>query len=115
MSTWKCLYYALICCLGSHTLKWPVGVVFIDPNTKLAIGEKLTLSATLDSLVRLAVGLTPQVTVGATGFHTGQSACHIRQSCGFSPPVPLGTSRWVLFPGALDSPACGTGQSDALS
>jgi hypothetical protein len=33
MSTWKCLLYALVCCLGSHTLKWPVGVVFIGPNT----------------------------------------------------------------------------------
>jgi hypothetical protein len=41
MSTWKCLYYALVCCLGSHTLEWPVGSVFIAPNTKLAIGEKL--------------------------------------------------------------------------
>jgi hypothetical protein len=29
---WICLLYALICCLGSHTLKWPVVVVFIGPN-----------------------------------------------------------------------------------
>jgi hypothetical protein len=41
MITWKCLYYAFVCCLGSHTLKWLVGA----PNTKLAIGEKLLLSA----------------------------------------------------------------------
>jgi hypothetical protein len=40
MSTWKCLLYALVCCLGSHTLKWPVGVVFIGPNIILAVGEK---------------------------------------------------------------------------
>jgi hypothetical protein len=45
MSTWECLLYALICCLGSHTLKWSVRVVFIDPNTKLAVVEKLLLSA----------------------------------------------------------------------
>jgi hypothetical protein len=45
MSTWECLLYALVCCLGPHTFKWPVGVVFIDPNTKLAVGEKLLLSA----------------------------------------------------------------------
>jgi hypothetical protein len=45
MSTWKCVYYALVGCLGSHTLKWSVGVVFIDPNTKLAVGEMLLLSA----------------------------------------------------------------------
>jgi hypothetical protein len=29
---WICLLYPLICCLGSHTLKWSVGVVFIGPN-----------------------------------------------------------------------------------
>ena len=44
MSTWECLLYALVCCLGSHTLEWPVGGVFITPNTKLVVGEKLLLS-----------------------------------------------------------------------
>jgi hypothetical protein len=29
---WICLLYPLICCLRSHHLKWPVGVVFIGPN-----------------------------------------------------------------------------------
>jgi hypothetical protein len=29
---WICLLYALICCLGSHTLKWLVGLIFIGPN-----------------------------------------------------------------------------------
>jgi hypothetical protein len=33
--------YALVCLLGSHTWKWPVGGVFIAPNTKLVVGEKL--------------------------------------------------------------------------
>jgi hypothetical protein len=28
MSSWKCLYYALVCCLGSHTSKWPVGGIY---------------------------------------------------------------------------------------
>jgi hypothetical protein len=41
MRSWECLLYALVCCLGSHTLEWPVGGVFIAPNTKLAVGEKL--------------------------------------------------------------------------
>jgi hypothetical protein len=45
MSTWECLLYALVCCLGSHTLEWPVGGVFIALHTKLAIGEKLLRSA----------------------------------------------------------------------
>jgi hypothetical protein len=61
MSTWECLLYALVCCLGSHTLKWPVGVVFIGPNTILAAGEKSLLSAAhrtvrCPCLVRLAIG-----------------------------------------------------------
>jgi hypothetical protein len=41
MGTLECLLYALVCCLGSHTFEWPAGGVFIAPNTKLAVGEKL--------------------------------------------------------------------------
>jgi hypothetical protein len=90
MSTWKCLYYALVCCLGPHTLEWPVGVAFIAANTKLAIGEKLLHSAahqtvqwctgqcTVHCLVRLAIGLTPHATVGAQAFYIGHSRCHTR-------------------------------------
>jgi hypothetical protein len=48
--------------------------------------------------VRLAVDLTPQLTVGAAGFHTGQSAYKTRQTSAFSPPVPPGTSRWAIVP-----------------
>jgi hypothetical protein len=33
MSTWKCLLYALVCFLGPHTSKWPVGVFFSLPHT----------------------------------------------------------------------------------
>jgi hypothetical protein len=29
----------LECCLGSPSLKWPVGVVFIATNQNLAVGE----------------------------------------------------------------------------
>jgi hypothetical protein len=68
--------------LGLPHLEKPVGVVFIDPNIKLAIGEKLLLSTAQRTVrwghrivrcpcpVRLAVGLTPQVTVGVAGFYT---------------------------------------------
>jgi hypothetical protein len=47
--------------LGSHTLECLVGVVFIDPNTKLAVGETLVPSAAHQTvwclcLMRLAVG-----------------------------------------------------------
>jgi hypothetical protein len=52
MSTWKCIYYALVCFLGSHTLKWSVGRVFIGPNTILAVGEKVLLCGTMDSPVQ---------------------------------------------------------------
>jgi hypothetical protein len=44
LSTWKCLQYALVCCLGSHTLKWPVERVFIASPTIIAVGEKQPLS-----------------------------------------------------------------------
>jgi hypothetical protein len=33
MSTWRCLYYALVCCLGSNTFKWPVGGIYSLPHT----------------------------------------------------------------------------------
>jgi hypothetical protein len=89
--------------LGSHTLKWSVGVVFIDPNTKLAVGEKMLLSVAHRTVrwdhwtvrcpcpVSLAIGLTPQVTVGDAGFYTGRSG-------GFSPQVPPRTSHWATIP-----------------
>jgi hypothetical protein len=85
-------------------------VVFIGPNTILGIGEKFSLSVAHRTVwwghrtvrcpcpVCLAIGLTPQVTVGAAGFYTGQSTCHTGQSGGFSPPVPPGTSRWATVP-----------------
>jgi hypothetical protein len=62
--------------LGLPHLGILVGVVFIDPNTKLAIGEKLLLSVAHRTVqwctglydapypLRVAVGLTPQVIVG---------------------------------------------------
>jgi hypothetical protein len=37
MSTWECLYYTLVCCLSSHTSKWPVEGVFIASPTLLAV------------------------------------------------------------------------------
>jgi hypothetical protein len=36
---WICQLYDLECCLGSHTLKWPVGVVFIATNQIVAVGK----------------------------------------------------------------------------
>jgi hypothetical protein len=53
--TWICLLYALICCLGSHTMKWSVGVVFIGPNpisSRWIEGNNFLSTGTPDSLVR---------------------------------------------------------------
>jgi hypothetical protein len=61
--------------------------------------------------VRLAVGYDTQVTVGVVGFYTGQSERHTGQYGGFSPPVPPGTSRWAIVPGASDSPVLSARQS----
>jgi hypothetical protein len=36
---WICQLYDLECCFGSHSLKWPVGVVFIATNQIVAVGE----------------------------------------------------------------------------
>jgi hypothetical protein len=126
MSSWKCLLYVLVCCLGSQTLEWPVGLVFIDPITKLAVGEKLLLSAT-HRTVRWSTGQsgalsnapnhwmwhrrwplmhrlftpdTPDVTLDSLVDSLHQ--CHLELAVG------------LLFLGALDSLACGTGQSGAL-
>jgi hypothetical protein len=110
MSTWECLLYALVCCLGSHTLEWPIGGVFIALHTKLIVGEMLLLSAahrtvwwcigqcTVHCPVRLVVGLTLLAIVGVQAFYTGHSGCHIEQSDGFSSLVPLGTSHWATIP-----------------
>ena len=51
--------------------------------------------------MRLAVGLTPQTTVGTQVFYTGQSG-------GLLSTVQPGTSRWATVPGC-------TGQSGALA
>jgi hypothetical protein len=81
--------------------------VFISPNTKLAVGEKLPLSAahrtvrwctgqcTVHCLVRLAVGLTPQATVSVHAFYTEHSGLHTGQSGGLLSTVPPRTSHWA--------------------
>jgi hypothetical protein len=72
--------------------------VFIASNTKLAVGEKLcsmrqTGHRFVHCPVRLAVGLTPQATVGAQDFYTQHSRCHTGQSDGLLSIVPPETSR----------------------
>jgi hypothetical protein len=93
--------------LGLPHLRMAGWGVFIAPNTIVAVGEKLLLSAahrtvrwctgqrTLACPVRLAVALlgtlSEQVTVGATGFpHRTVRWSSLR--------VPPGTSRWAFVP-----------------
>jgi hypothetical protein len=76
-----------ILCLGMLLGIPPLGMlgwgVFIAPNTNLAVGEKL-----------------------CSLWHTGQSG-------GLLSTVHLELAIGLLFPGAPNSPACGTGQSGA--
>jgi hypothetical protein len=39
MSTWKCLQHVLVCCLGSHTFKWPLGGVYIASPSLIVVGR----------------------------------------------------------------------------
>jgi hypothetical protein len=96
-----------------------LGEVYIGPNSKIAVGEKLQFSAahrtvrwctgqhTVACPVRLSVALSEQVTVSAAGFpHQTVRWSFLR--------VPPGTSRWAGVPWctgqssvwAPDSPVC---------
>ena len=57
--------------------------------------------------MRLAVTLSEQVTVGVTGFHTGQSGLHTGQSGGLPSECHLELAVGAEVPSAPDSPACG--------
>jgi hypothetical protein len=91
--------------LGLPHLEMAGWGVFIAPNTKLAVVEKLLFSAAHRTVwwftgqcavhcsVRLAVALTPQTTVGVQAFQTGHSGCYTEQSGGLFSTVPPRTSR----------------------
>jgi hypothetical protein len=68
-----------------------------------------TEQRTVHCSVCLAVGLTPQATVGTQDFYTGHSGCHTGQSGGLLSTVPPELAIGAIVPGAPDSPACGTG------
>jgi hypothetical protein len=57
-----------------------------------------TGQCTVHCPVRLAVGLTPQATVGVQAFYTGHSGLHTGQSGGHLSTVPPGISRWATVP-----------------
>jgi hypothetical protein len=76
---WICQLYDLECCLGSHTLKWPVGVVFIATNQIVAVekaaGDGRTGQCPVRRHVILSLGLgagRPLEALSSCG--TGQSS-----------------------------------------
>jgi hypothetical protein len=94
-----------------------LGEVYIGPNSKIPVGEKLQFSAahrtvrwctgqrTIACPVRLAVALSEQVTVGAAGFPHWTVWCSHRTVQWSSLRVPPGSSYWAEIPWC-------TGQSD---
>jgi hypothetical protein len=104
MAGWGCIYRP-----QHKTSRWRKVVL----STAHWTVRWCTGQCTVHCPVRLVVGLTPQTTVGAQAFYTGHSGFHTGQSGGLLSTVPPGTSRWATVPGALDNPACGTGQSGA--
>jgi hypothetical protein len=82
---WLCQLYDLECCLGSLTLKWPIGVVFIATNQIVAVGKAAGDGRTGQS------GAPPD---------TVWCASHVTQPLGFWRFRPL--ELWLL--GAPDSP-----------
>jgi hypothetical protein len=95
-----------------------LGEVYIGPNSKIAVGEKLLFSAThrtvrwctgqriVACLVRLAIALSEQVTVGAAGFSHRTVRCSHGTVRWSSLRVPPRTSRRAAVPWC-------TGQSGA--
>jgi hypothetical protein len=92
---WVCQLDDLECCLGSHTLKWSVGVVFIATNQNLAVGEVCWRRA--HRTVRCATGQCPvrRHVILPLGLGAGRplealSSCGTGQSSGTpDSPVPL--------------------------
>jgi hypothetical protein len=54
--------------LGSHSLKWPVGVVFIATNQKLAVGEGCLSYGAPDSPVHTGQSGAPATSPKSLGF-----------------------------------------------
>jgi hypothetical protein len=86
---WICQLYDLECCLGSHTLKWLVGVVFIATNQIVAVGKAAGDGRTRHCLVRQprhpTVRVQTVLTVGAlTAWATGQSGAAPDSHCSLS-------------------------------
>jgi hypothetical protein len=95
--------------LGSHTWKWPVGGVFIAPNTNVAVGEKLLLSEAHRTAHCFLSG-APSRYPDTAGDRWRNRLFTPNSPVLFPPQCHLELAVGLQFPGALDCPACGTGQ-----
>jgi hypothetical protein len=116
VSTWKCIQYALVCCLGSHTFKFLVGWCIYRPQLKSSRWRKAAaLCGTPDSPVPLSCAPNHWIwhsrwPLALQAFTSDSPVSHRTVQWLFS-PVPPGTSLWATIPCAPDNPACATGQS----
>jgi hypothetical protein len=91
--------------LGLPHLEWPVGGVFIAPNTKLAVGEKLLLSAA-HRTVRCPLSGAPSHWPDTAGDRWRCRLFTPDNLVVFSPLCHLELAVRVPVPGAPDSPVC---------
>jgi hypothetical protein len=105
-----------------------LGEVYIGPNFKIVVGEKMQFSAVHRTAHCSMSGAPSRCSVRAGDhwccrlFHTGQSGAHTGQSGGLLSKCHLELAVGLEFLGAPDSPTCGdrivrcaTGQSGAPS
>jgi hypothetical protein len=112
--------------LGSHTLEWPVGGIYRPQHNSSRLRKAAALCGTPDSPVEAPNSLVPLS--GVPSRWIGHRRCLLALQA-FTPDSPGGTSDssvtslhqchqelavGLQFPGAPDSPACGTGQSGVL-
>jgi hypothetical protein len=95
MAGWGCIYSP-----QHKTSRWKKAAALCGTL------DSPVMHQTVHSSVRLAIGLTPQATIGVQAFYTGQSRLYTAQSGGLLSTVPPKTSRWATVPWC-------TGQSGA--
>jgi hypothetical protein len=121
MRTWKCLQYALVCFLSSHTLKWPVGWSIYRSQLNYIRWRKVAASlwhtgqSGALSSAPLAVGSVNR-SLALSAFALDSPMTH-RTVHAFSTVSP-GTSHWATVPWCTgqsgvppDSPVPSTRQS----
>ena len=102
---WVCQLDDLECCLGSHTLKWPVGVVFIATNQIVALekaaGDGCTglSGAPIDQqlLQRLQNWMVAINTTPTGHFKVWESKQHSKSSSWHTQALPTTYIHWYIL------------------